>query len=95
MAIGFFDFIKYIGYIPQLAGTILATVAFVEGVKAGDPGPEKKQAVLDSMKANWDAIAVNFSGKTTFEQLAPLIGILIDLCVAIYNTFWKPKPVIL
>jgi len=42
MAIGFFEIIKYIGYVPQLAGTVMATVAFVEGVKAGDAGPRKE-----------------------------------------------------
>ncbi len=83
--------IRYFGYIPQLAGVILAAVAFIEGIKAGDPGPEKKQAVMDAMKAGWDTISANFEVKRTFEELAPLIGILIDICVAMYNLFWKAK----
>jgi hypothetical protein len=90
MAIGLFDLIKYLGYIPQLAGTIMATVAFVEGIKVGDPGPEKKLAVLDALKLNWNTISVNFTSKViTFEQLVPLISLLIDLAVTIYNMFWK------
>lgn len=90
MAIGFLDLIKYIGYVPQLAGTIMATVAFVEGVKSGDAGPAKKQAVIDSLKANWESISSNFTNKSvTFEQLVPLISLLIDLAVTVYNMFWK------
>jgi len=90
MGIGFFEIIKYIGYIPQLAGSVLATVAFVEGIKTGDVGPDKKQAVLDSLKLNWDAISSNFANKSiTFEQLVPLISLLIDLAVTVYNMFWK------
>lgn len=85
----FFDVIKYIGYVPQLAGTIMATVAFVEGIKAGDAGPEKKQAVLDSLKANWETISANFSSKVEFDKLVPLISLLIDLAVTVYNLFWK------
>jgi len=92
MAIGFFEIIKYIGYVPQLAGTVMATVAFVEGVKAGDAGPEKKQAVLDSLKANWETISQNFTTKVDFNALIPLISLLIDLAVTVYNLFWK-KPV--
>lgn len=96
MAIGFFEIIRYIGFIPQLAGTVMAAVAFVEGVKLGDPGPEKKQAVLDSLRANWTAISAEFTNKTiTFDQLVPLISLLIDLAVTVYNLFWKKdEPVV-
>jgi len=92
MAISLFEIIKYIGYVPQLAGTIMATVAFVEGVKSGDPGAEKKQAVLDSLKANWETISANFSTKIEFDKLIPLISLLIDLAVTVYNLFWKKDP---
>ena len=89
MGIGLFDLIKYVGYIPQLAGTIMAAVAFVEGVKAGDPGPEKKAAVMAALESNWATVSSHFASPKTFSELAPLIGLLIDLCVAIYNLFWK------
>lgn len=89
MGIAFFDLIKYVGYIPQLAGTIMATVAFVEGVKSGDAGPEKKAAVMAALEASWSSISANFSSPKTFAELAPLIGLLIDLAVAVYNLFWK------
>jgi hypothetical protein len=83
--------IKYIGYIPQLASTILAMVAFVEGIMQGASGPEKKEAVLTSMENTWESVAANFETQKTFSDLSPLIGLMIDLCVTIYNLFWKPK----
>jgi hypothetical protein len=89
MAIGFFELIKYVGYIPQLAGVVMATVAFVEGVKAGDAGADKKAAVLSALESSWSSISANFSTPKTFAELAPLIGLLIDLAVAVYNIFWK------
>lgn len=83
--------IRYIGYIPQLAGLILSAVAFVEGIMAGGTGPDKKQAVLTSVETAWASLSAETGITKPFSEIAPLVSILIDLCVAIFNLFWKPK----
>jgi len=91
--IGFMDLVKYVTYVPNLITVVMASVAMVEAVKTGATGPEKKAAVLESIKLMWDKMAVDFKITASYESLVPLISLLIDLAVTIYNIFWKQTPV--
>jgi hypothetical protein len=92
LKIGFMDIISYVRYIPSLVGVVMGSVAMVEAIKAGDTGPDKKNAVLTSIQSMWTQISTEFGVPGGFDKYAPLLSLLIDLCVLIYNTFWK-KPV--
>jgi hypothetical protein len=78
--------LKYIMYVPTLISLIQAVVGLVEGVKAGASGPEKKQAVMDSLAASWSGLGAAAGIKVPFKDLSGVIGILIDLVVMTYNT---------
>jgi len=89
LKMSFADVVTYFKYVPSLVGIILGAVAMVEAIRAGDPGPEKKAAVLAAIQGIWAQIAAEQNITVAFDKLIPLISILIDLAVALYNVFWK------
>lgn len=78
--------LRYIGYLPQLVGLIMVVVDMVESLKGGSLGPEKKKAVLDSLGSSWGAIQKEFKVDVPFAAFSGIIGVLIDLVVAVLNT---------
>lgn len=93
LKVGFSDIISYIRYTPQLVGIVMGAVAMVEAIKSSDSGADKKAAVLTSIQGLWSQLSTDYGIPGGYEKYLPLLSLLIDLCVAIYNTFWK-KPVV-
>ena len=92
LGMGLFDIVSALRYIPSLVGVVMGAVAMVEAVKEGDPGADKKAAVLASIQGMWTQISAEYGIPGGYDKFIPLLSLLIDLAVAIYNTFWK-KPV--
>ena len=87
--------LKYLALIPALFALIKGSIEMVEAVSSGKTGPEKKQAVLDALQATWEGVQAAFGINVAYATIAPVIGLLIDLAVAIYNAtgFFQKKAV--
>lgn len=79
-------FFGYLSILPVLVGMVMAVVNAVEALKSGTLGADKKKAVLDSFGSTWEAIQKEFKVKEPFSVFAPILGVLIDLVVAVFNT---------
>ena len=88
--------LRFAKYVPFLFALIKSTVELVEGTKAGLPGPEKKQAVLDAISVAWPSLALAFGLTAPLSGILAVAGILIDLVVGVYNAVGvftkKPSP---
>jgi hypothetical protein len=87
--------LRFAKYVPFLFALIKSTVELVEGTKAGLPGPEKKQAVLDAIAVAWPSLALAFGLTAPVSGILAVAGILIDLVVGVYNAvgvFTKSAP---
>jgi hypothetical protein len=89
LKVGFMDIVGYIKYVPSLVGVVMGAVAMVEAVMVGDPGTAKKAAVLASISGMWGQISAEYGIAGDFSKFVPILSLLIDLAVAIYNIFWK------
>lgn len=88
-----FAALRYITLIPRLVAIVQAAVAFVEGVKAHDPGTEKKAAVLEALESGWEGIGKEFQINVPYTVLKDVISFLVDFAVSIYNLvgYFKKK----
>lgn len=77
---------KYLLYIPALIGIIKEAI---EAVETPGYGAEKKQAVLDVVRAVLVALSI-----PDIEKLMGVSGIIIDILVNVYNLVGKFKPAV-
>ena len=77
--------IRYAPYVLKIVDTVKAIVLLVEAIHAGAVGPDKKAAALDALRTDWDIIRGETGMTVSFDTLAPVLGLLIDLSVAFFN----------
>jgi len=77
--------LRYVSYVPALIFMIQAVVSLVESVKTGEPGGDKKNAVLEILSGNWESLSKEFRITVPIDVLKPVISFLIDLTVSVYN----------
>jgi len=82
--------IKYIALLPALYKLIQGAVEICEDVaEDGVLGAEKKAAVLEAVRMGCETLGVG----PAWAVLEPVVGVMIDMVVSIYNAVgnWKKK----
>lgn len=80
-----FALLRYVTYVPALVMLISAVVSLVESIKRHDPGADKKNAVMEILAGNWESLSKEFKIVVPYEIIKPVISVLIDLTVSVYN----------